>query len=117
MMTFYEQCDEFNQLRKIFIQLDESNDGQLSVDEIYNGLVKVLGQVKGNKKKYQLLIEQLDSNGNGVIDYSEFLTAAINKTKLLSTQNLEKAFKMFDTDNSGTISIEELKEVFMTQNN
>lgn len=38
----------------------------------------------------------MDLDGNGTIDYNEFITATINKTKVLSKQNLETTFKAFD---------------------
>lgn len=38
--------------------------------------------------------------------------ATIDKVNLLSKQKLETAFKMFDTDGSGTISIDEIKKIF-----
>lgn len=41
-------------------------------------------------------MESLDLDKNGTIDYNEFITATINKTKILSKQNLEAAFKAFD---------------------
>ncbi len=37
-----------------------------------------------------------DLDGNGTIDYNEFLAATLNRTKLLSKQNLEAAFNTFD---------------------
>ena len=36
----------------------------------------------------------------------------INKSKLLAAERLEMTFKMFDSDGSGTISIEELRTLF-----
>jgi calcium-dependent protein kinase len=38
--------------------------------------------------------------------------AAIDKKKLLSKRRLEKIFKMFDKDGSGTISSDEIKQMF-----
>lgn len=49
-----------------------------------------------------------------MIDYTEFITGAINKAALLNIENLKIAFKMIDTDNSGMITIDELKAVFDT---
>lgn len=60
-------------------------------------------------KIFEEIMQSLDRNCNGVIDYTEFLTAASNKEQLLSDQNLMFAFKMFDTDKNGTISRKELK--------
>lgn len=41
-------------------------------------------------------MESMDLDGNGTIDYNEFITATINKSKILSKTNLETAFKAFD---------------------
>ena len=41
-----------------------------------------------------------DSDNSGEINYSEWLLTAIDREKLLSTQKLEGAFKMFDKDSS-----------------
>lgn len=38
IMSFYESSGEFDELRKIFIGLDKTNDGKLSLDEIRQGL-------------------------------------------------------------------------------
>lgn len=50
------------------------------------------------------MMQALDRNCNGVIDYTEFLTAASNKELILSDENLMFAFRMFDSDKNGTIS-------------
>lgn len=48
----------------------------------------MFGDIKGSMKFFDDLMSSLDLNGNGVIDYTEFLTAASNKEQLLSEQNL-----------------------------
>ena len=50
-----------------------------------------------------------DIDGSGEIDYSEWLVATLNKKNLITDENLEKAFRYFDKDMSGVISIDELK--------
>ena len=52
-----------------------------------------------------------DIDGNGQIDYSEWLMATLNKKSLVSEEKLRTAFSYFDKDGSGSISIGELKEV------
>lgn len=52
-----------------------------------------------------------DIDGSGEIDYSEWLVATLSKQSLISEEKLQIAFKFFDKDASGSISIEELKEV------
>lgn len=75
--------------------------------------------VKGYQHTYGDLAEEevdkimkmVDSDGSGEIDYSEWVVATINKTRLLSDEKLDQAFKLFDKDESGSISSEEVKEV------
>ena len=55
------------------------------------------------------MVKAMDANGDGRIDYTEFITAAYNRECLLSSQNLEAAFKIFDADGNGSIDLEELK--------
>ena len=74
----------------------------------------MLGYVKGSLRIFEDILNSLDKNCNGVIDYTEFLTAAADKEKLLSEQNLRFAFNMFDTNQDGTISRQELRGVFET---
>ena len=57
-------------------------------------------------------MNMVDTDGNNCIDYSEFVTACIDRKKFLSMKRLQQAFKMFDNDGSGGIEIAELKKVF-----
>ena len=84
IVSFYESCSEFDELRKTFFQLDKTNDGRLTMEEIREGLENVMGKVKKHKNIYEAILVDLDKDGNGYIDYSEFLTAAVNKQRLLS---------------------------------
>jgi hypothetical protein len=57
-------------------------------------------------------MSSLDKNGDGIVSYDEFIAAAINKVALLNQENIMSAFKLIDSDNSGYITIEELKAAF-----
>ena len=67
------------ELKEVFNRLDESGDGYLQLEEITGGLKEVLGHVKGSLKIFEEIMSSLDKNCNGVIDYTEFLTAASDK--------------------------------------
>ena len=53
----------------------------------------------------------MDSDKNGSIDYSEFISATIDKRRLLSKERLKAAFAIFDRDNNGYISAQEVRAV------
>ena len=51
----------------------------------------------------------MDVDHSGEIDFSEFVTATVNRGELLKDEKLKAAFDMFDKDGGGTISTDELK--------
>lgn len=55
-------------------------------------------------KIFDDIMAALDKNCNGVVDFTEFLTAAADKDVLLSEKNLKMVFNMFDKDHNGSIS-------------
>ena len=59
--------------------------------------------------KWIELAEQMDTNGNGQISYSEFLVAAANKRDLLTQENVDSVFRAFDVDGNGSISKQDLQ--------
>ena len=48
-----------------------------------------------------MFVLQADVDGNGSIDYIEFITATMHRHKLEREEDLYKAFQHFDTDGSG----------------
>jgi calcium-dependent protein kinase len=56
------------------------------------------------------IIRSVDADGNGYIEFNEFIIAAMNKNQLYSKENLTRAFKLFDRDGSNTISVQEIKD-------
>jgi Ca2+-binding EF-hand superfamily protein len=68
--------------------------------------------MRAGSQDWRDLITQLDTNQDNKIDYGEFITAAVNRTRLLTEDNLRMAFEMFDKDGNGQISTDELRAVF-----
>jgi len=54
------------------------------------------------------LFNRVDADGNGEIDYSEWLMTAVSKEKLLQKDKLEMAFKLFDKNGDKQISYHEI---------
>lgn len=57
------------------------------------------------------MFAKIDLDGNGAIDYTEFVMATINEQQLVTTERLKVAFQMFDKDQSGALSPDEIKDV------
>ena len=58
------------------------------------------------------IMRAADTNRDGQLDYSEFITAAFDKQMLLSEANINRAFKMLDINGDGKIDRSELIQVF-----
>jgi len=58
------------------------------------------------------MFARVDCDGTGEIEYSEFVIASMSEDDLLSDARLRKAFQLFDKDNGGSITIDELREIF-----
>lgn len=101
---------EKEKLGSVFKKLDKNGDGKLSREEILEGYETHFGRLL-NEDELDQLFNDVDTDKSGFIDYSEFIVASMSSKKNMSEEKLTAAFKMFDTDGSGTISKEELKAV------
>lgn len=95
-------------MSKIFIAIDKNGDGKLSKEEIVDGYALYFGKHL-NDEDVEQLFDSVDIDKSGYIDYSEFVVASMNEKTILTNEKLLAAFKMFDKDNSGSISAEEIK--------
>jgi calcium-dependent protein kinase len=81
----------------------------LSREELIEGYTKIYGEFA--EDEVDKIMRTADIDGSGEIDYSEWLVATVNKKSLVSDEKLRNAFEFFDKDGSGSISIDELKQV------
>mmetsp|Transcript_46180 Transcript_46180/g.53468 ORF Transcript_46180/g.53468 Transcript_46180/m.53468 type:complete len:511 (+) Transcript_46180:33-1565(+) len=109
--SYFARKEEKNTYLKVFQKLDRNGDGQLTRDELLKGFAEI-NKFGFNEKEVDELLKQADSNGNGVIDYGEFVAASINRKTLLDKERLEAAFNLFDKDGNGELTMDEIKEVF-----
>lgn len=63
------------------------------------------------KEEVDRIFALVDVDNSGEIDFSEFVTATVDKQKLLQEEKLKAAFSYYDADGSGSISTDEIKEV------
>ena len=75
-------------------------------------VMRSLGQ-NPTEAELQEMIKEVDANGNGNIDFQEFLSLMEKKMKDPKDieQELRDAFKVFDKDGNGFISAQELRHI------
>jgi len=93
-------------LRTTFSQMDKNQDGTISRAELEEAL-----QAKNMGDSVKQVLEGLDTNGDGTIEYTEFLAGSLEKKQYTEEGACWSAFKAFDLDSSGTIARSELARV------
>ncbi|TGO85386.1 hypothetical protein BPOR_0401g00030 [Botrytis porri] len=113
-----EQVSEFKEAFSLF---DKNGDGsrttliygstgQITSKEL-GTVMRSLGQ-NPSESELQDMINEVDADNNGTIDFPEFLTMMARKMKDTdSEEEIREAFKVFDRDNNGFISAAELRHV------
>ena len=106
-ISTYEDTKYF---KNCFRKIDKNSDGKITKEELVAEYSNSM-TVQEAEKVSSEIIERLDQDQDGMIDYTEFLVSCSERQKNLSLEKLEIAFNMFDVDRSGTISAEEIKSV------
>jgi calcium-dependent protein kinase len=73
-------------LQPTFRELDTDGDGQLSASELRTGYNEIFGT--NPSTDFEEMMSNVDTDGSGFIDYSEFIVATMSKTNLLSSDNI-----------------------------
>ena len=100
-----EQIAEFKEAFSLF---DKDGDGTITTKEL-GTVMRSLGQ-NPTEAELQDMINEVDADGNGTIDFPEFLTMMARKMKDTDTEEeIREAFRVFDKDGNGFISAAELR--------
>ncbi|KAG8379521.1 hypothetical protein BUALT_Bualt07G0097700 [Buddleja alternifolia] len=115
-----EQIAEFKEAFSLF---DKDGDGIYIYIYVYvyinccittkelGTVMRSLGQ-NPTEAELQDMINEVDADQNGTIDFPEFLNLMARKMKDTdSEEELKEAFKVFDKDQNGLISVAELRNV------
>lgn len=89
---------------QMFEFLDKNNDGVLDLNELKSN-------VNLTSKDFTKIYESIDTDKNGVIDYTEWLAAAKDWSGWITVGMIKDAFNMFDQDSDGEIVWQDFKEV------
>ncbi|KAL3450053.1 hypothetical protein BJX65DRAFT_271273 [Aspergillus insuetus] len=102
--------DQIAQFKEVFAVFDKDGTGDITADEL-GEVMRSLGQ-NPTDTELQDIIDELDVDRTGTIDFDEFLILMSRKVKDSDPEaELREAFAVFDQDKSGTISADELRRV------
>lgn len=98
---------EIGILRKVFQRYDTERNGILSYEE-FKAALRDIGY---SEEEYRNIFDAVDLDGTGKIRYTEFLAATIEAQGAISEERLAEAFDRMDSDDSGYITKENLREL------
>ncbi|CAL9050310.1 unnamed protein product [Musa banksii] len=100
--------EEVADIKNMFEKMDVNKKGQITLEELKCGLHKLGHHIPD--ADVIILMEAADADGNGSLDYGEFVAVSIHLKKIGNDEHLHKAFQYFDQNKSGYIEIEELRD-------
>nr|WP_288173970.1 EF-hand domain-containing protein [Streptococcus pneumoniae] len=102
------------EFKAAFDMFDADGGGDISVKEL-GTVMRMLGQTP-TKEELDAIIEEVDEDGSGTIDFEEFLVMMVRQMKEdakgKSEEELAECFRIFDRNADGYIDAEELAEIF-----
>lgn len=99
---------ELGDLRKAFTNFDKEKNGTISFDEFRSSLFSFAN----SECQVREMFDAVDVDNTGVIHYTEFLAATIEAHGIIEEERLAEAFDRLDCDDSGFISLSDLRDLF-----
>ncbi|XP_072376559.1 calmodulin-alpha-like isoform X2 [Diabrotica undecimpunctata] len=102
--------DQVAEFKEAFMLFDKDEDGTITMAEL-GVVMRSLGQ-RPTETELRDMVNEVDQDGNGTIEFNEFLQMMSKKMKDADgEEELKEAFRVFDKNNDGLISSNELRHV------
>ena len=102
--------DEIEEIKEAFDLFDTDGSGSIDPKEL-RAAMQSLGFEAKNQTIYQMITD-LDKNKSGNIDFEEFLDMMTARMSDKDTrEDINKVFRLFDDDTSGSVTIRNLRRV------
>lgn len=94
--------------RHTFIAMDKDCDGRIGKNDLIQNLQRVVSKAQAEEQA-QLIFQEIDTDLNGFIEFTEYSRAFIRSDAVLNRHNLLIAFRLIDENDDGLLRMEELK--------
>ncbi|XP_014240267.1 troponin C-like [Cimex lectularius] len=105
--------EQISVLRKAFDAFDRERSGSIPTDMV-SDILRLMGQ-PFNKKILDELIEEVDADKSGRLEFEEFITLAakfiVEEDDEAMQKELREAFRLYDKEGNGYIPTSCLKEI------
>ena len=104
--------DLIAELKEAFLLFAKDGDGNITAKELKT-VMRTLGQ-NPTEEELQDMINEVDADHNGTIDFREFCTMIARRINSAEREEeIQEAFRIFDKDGNGVNSAAELKQVMV----
>ncbi len=114
--AFHMTANEAKQYIEMFKIMDKNNDGVLTIDEIEKGIKHCKIETNMSNEAVVQLFKDMDIDKNGLVNYTEFVSALMDYEKEVKKEHIIECFKSYDADKSGKINFKEFCEIISPQN-
>ena len=98
----FDDIQLLHELSRIFYKIDRNTDGKITKEDLWNAYEEAGEKI--TKSELEEIINMVDFDKNGFIEYEEFIRVCIPEDRLFTDTNLKHAFDLFDTEKKGAIT-------------
>ncbi|XP_021772090.1 calcium-dependent protein kinase 8-like [Chenopodium quinoa] len=100
--------EEVAGIKEAFDAMDTGKTGKINLDQLRVGLQKLGHHIPD--ADLQILMDAADVDGNGTLNYGEFVAVSVHIRKMANDEHLHRAFSFFDKNKTGFIEVDELRD-------
>ena len=110
----FKDTELLMELSRIFYKIDRNSDGKITIEDLTNAYEEAGEKI--SKDELEEIINMVDFDKNGFIEYEEFIRVCIPEDRLFTDVNLKNAFDLFDTEKRGEITYMQVVDALEKEN-